>query len=57
MDLKRFSLGKERETKSYSMTTHNKKSTSKRRMFLGSLDQPTLHLTSDDYSTFRFKTW
>ena len=32
--------------------THNKKPTNKRRMFLGSLDQPTLHLTSDDYSTF-----
>ena len=52
MDLKRFSLGKEKEMNSNTITTHNKKLTSKRRMFLGSLDQLTLHLTSDDYSTF-----
>ena len=50
MDLKRFSLG--RETNSNTITTHNKGPTSKRRIFLGSLDQPTLHLTSDDYFTF-----
>ena len=33
MDLKRFSLGKERETKSYSMTMHNKEPIKSKKYF------------------------
>lgn len=55
MDLKRFSLGKERETKSYSMTTHNKEPIKSKKIFPHTLEPPTLRLDTNYGSTLYLK--
>lgn len=55
MDLKRFSLGKEKETKSYSMVTHNKEPIKSKKIFPHTLEPPTLRLDTDYGSTLYLK--
>lgn len=51
MDLKRFSLGKEKGTNSNTIITHNKEPISTKRIFTCFIDPPNLHIAGDDYHT------
>lgn len=55
MDLKRFSLGKEKETNSGTITTHNKEPIKSKKIFPHTLEPPTLRLDTDYGSTLYLK--
>lgn len=55
MDLKKFSLGKEKETKSNTITIHNKESIRNKERFTANLEPPILRLDTDYGSTLYLK--